>query len=512
MMRWIILLVLCSSVLADEIEWVDPQEKILRMDEHVVRDGFIIEASDFYDNAVLITVYDHNNTILARNITYAGEFMVMDEINITVLDLQMVKGNIGAIHGINVTIDQWVKIQTRLAGKPAPIVSIIPYERMRDNKTIVRHVFSPGEEILMNFSIKNEGKAVLKNVSLRINSTLPLLSGERLNYDLDELKREDAEVITVGFKAPLLKERKTFTISAELKGNDILKKEYKAVDSTHIEVVPQIEKTGDIMLKKYVSEKVYIGDIAVVTISIKNNMGRNIDITLVESLPAGIEPLNTNLTWNLSLQPYEQKSISYKIKPTKPGIYIFPAGSSQVKYHQNVIYNAQSNRLVVSGPYVVLKKSASSTEVIKGENLTITIEAKNIGDITAMVRLRDDVPSNYTLSEKEMRSLRYTMILRPGEKALISYVLNTPNIGSFALPPAKGIVYDQFLYTDERYTQRAISNILVINVSKSTTIVTQVKKTPVKVIKSKSIKSTKAYETSSGLRKYFMLLISIIRK
>ncbi len=461
----LIIILYISPVLADKIEWVDPQEKILRMNQHVLRDNYIIEASDFYENEVLITVY-RNHTMLARNITRAGDSMVVGDINITILDIERVRGNIGAMHGLNVTIDQWVKIQTKVVGRPAPIVSIMPYERQEDNKTIVRHVFSPGDEILMNFSISNEGKAVLKNVSLRINSTLPLLSGEKLNYDLEDFRAEDTKVITVGFKAPLLKERKSFSVSAELRGNDVLGRAYQVVDSTYVKVIPQVVKTREITLRKYVSERVYMGDIGVVTISIKNNMGRELKAILNDTLPSGIIALNTKLMWNLTLKPHESTSITYTIKPQKPGVYIFPAGSAKLMYDDVVVRNRKSSRMVVSGPYVVLKKSVNKLDVIVGENITITTEAMNMGDTTAIVRLRDEVPANYTLSDTNSTDIiKRIMILRPGRRASISYVLNTTTSGSFVLPPAKALIHDQFLYLDERYTYKAVSNTVVINVS-----------------------------------------------
>ena len=179
----IMLIILFTGIVpafADETEWVDPQEKTLRLAETFSREGFLIEASDFYENSALITVYDISGNFIISNITRINDYFVVNsQLNITVIDLKESKGNIGAGHGVNVVVDQWVKINTRVVGRPLPVVSIIPYGKEIDNKIVVNHAFLPGSEIGINFSLKNEGKAVLKNLTFKINSTLPLFYDDR---------------------------------------------------------------------------------------------------------------------------------------------------------------------------------------------------------------------------------------------------------------------------------------------------------------------------------------------
>lgn len=515
---FLILIIVCIGILpalADDIEWVDPQEKTLRLAESFFREGFLIEASDFYDNTALITVYDTDRRILTRNITRIDDYIVInDKLNITVKNLREISGNLSVGRGLNVTVDQWVKIQTRIAGRPAPKVSIIPYGKQINNKTIVSRVFLPGSEIFINFSIKNEGKAVLKNLTLKINSTLPLLQGEKLDYELLNLGAgNESETITVRFIAPFIKERSSFNISAEAKGNDVFGKAHRAADSTYIEVGPRI----GIAFRKYVSEKVYMGDIAVVSISIENNGSQKIDnMSLTETLPAGLEPLDANLSWNFTLGPYEQKSIYYKIKPQKPGIYIFTPGSSRIEYQGRLEYCEKPAKLIVSGPYVVLIKSANIYDPVKGEDITITLEAKNIGDATAIIKLNDSVPADYTLSDvrlEKYKTILNTTVLHPGSSASFSYILKTNATGSFILPPVKATVLDQFLYQDERYAQRVSSNELAINVSEPikleipTIKITPPKRTPETIEKPIAAPTPKP---SAGFQGYIVLIFILL--
>ena len=142
-------------------------------------------------------------------------------------------------------------------------------------------------------------------------------------------------------------------------GYDIYGKTHSAADSASIELIPPFDNKIDLI--KYVSEKVYMGDVAIVSINIRNNGSQKLyNVNLTESLPQGIEPIDTNLSWNFTLGPFEQKTISYMVKPQKPGTYFFLPGSSIIEYRGVLDYNKKPIKLIVGGPYVVLLKYASS--------------------------------------------------------------------------------------------------------------------------------------------------------
>lgn len=472
MQKILILLLIISlsaiPVIAEDIEWVDAQVKTLRFDEFISRDGYLIQATDFNNGSVLITVFRANKSFVTRNISRKGESQeINNELNITILDLQEVRGTIGANRGMNVVVDSWVKIQTKIAGKPLPKISIFSYQGKINNRTKVSPSFRSNSEIWVDFLIKNDGKALLKNFIFKINSTLPLVAGEKLDYDLYELKGgNESDMITVRFIAPFVDQNKLFTIIAQVDGKDMFGRSYKVTEEKNIEVVPFFSNSGIINIRKYVSEKVFLGDLAVVSLYIENNGSKRIsNITLSETLPSGLEPLTNNLKWNFTLEPFQTESISYQIKPKKPGNYFFMPGSSRIEYKDELYYNNKTSKLIVTGPYVVLTKSASAIDVVKGENVTILIEAKNLGDATAIVKLSDEVPVNYSLFGSLSDTIFDIMILRPGKSATLSYELNTTVAGNFSLSIVKAKVTDQLLYEDDRYTQRIFSNSLNIEVS-----------------------------------------------
>ncbi len=524
----IILIIFYSSifpVFAEEPEWVDPQEKTMRMTESFTREGYVIEATDFYDYSALITVFDTKGNLVTRNVTRIDDYFVVDDrLNISIINLQEVRGNIGANLGLNVSVDQWVKIRTRVKGRPSIKLSIIPKGIEINNKSIVRHTYIPGSEIAVNFSVRNEGKARLKDMILKINTSMPVLYDEKLNYEILELGAgNESDPITVRFQAPYTGERKSISIMVEAIGYDIYGKAYRAADSAFIELIPPFDNKID--LKKYISEKVYMGDVAVVSINIRNNGSQKLDnVNLTDSLPPGIEPIDTNLSWNFTLGPFEQKTISYMVKPQKPGIYFFLPGSSIIEYQGVLDYNKKPIKLIVGGPYVVLLKYASSYDIFKGDNVNVTVEAKNMGDATAIVKLNETIPANYSLTfgNQTYETVSDTMVLHPGMSGSFSYLLFASGTGGFILPPAKAIILDKILYKDERYTQRATSAEVIIKVreplkmelssSKMTSI-------PKKSTSPESIETNVPSETpksSAGFEGYifiiFVLVIVVIRK
>ena len=477
-----------GGVHGGDIEWVDPQEKTLGLAENFTRNNFIIEATDFYDDgnngSAVITVYGNgkygtSSGIISQTIAREGDsWNVTDIANITTMNIEIenlkeIKGNASANEGVNVLVDERVKIRTMLAGKPVPILSVMPLERKLNNRTFIDRIFSPGSEISINFSIANEGKATLRNVTLIVNgnnmSELPLLiSDDSLHFELPDLKANDTNIVNIRFRAPYIGKNKNFTIFGVVTGNDVFGRSYNATDSTYITVRPFADKMVEV--KKYLPDKIYMGDFAYVALYINNNWGISISgINLTEDIPEGFEHLDDlysrNLT-NFTLGPYENKFVEYKLKPMKPGIYTFPAGSSIVEWKYGtgmgggMEYNNKSNILIVNGPYIELRKSG----IINGDNIEIKIDARNVGDMTGIVRLRDTIPKGGTTIK--------SLVVHPDSTASFSYNISKAEVaglisgGEVTLPHTDAVVLDQFLYSNDRYAQRAISNDLVLDMAK----------------------------------------------
>lgn len=288
------------------------------------------------------------------------------------------------------------------------------------------------------------------------------------------------------------------------------------MDSAYIEIEPPYD--NNIEVGKFIPEKVYMGDSPVVSLIIRNNGSQKLDnVNLTDSVPRGLEPLDTNLSWNFALGPFEQKLISYSIRPQKPGIYLFLPGSSIVEYQGTFGYNKKPNKLIVNGPYVVLTKSANNYDILNGENINVTVEAKNLGDATAIVKLIDTLPMNHTLNSENQtyELISDTMVLHPGISESFSYSLLTSGTGSFILPPANATILDKIMYKDERYTQRATSAELIIKVREPLNVdLSSVKRTsiPKKTGSPEGISniSSSTPKSVAGFQGYIFIILFIV--
>lgn len=469
------------SVPEGDIEWVDPQDKTLSLAENITRENFIIEATDFYESSAILTVYTYDNEEVERIIVRKGDyFNIADKTNITIMNVTILdyiekRGTLSAQEGLNITIDQRIKIRTRLVGQPVPRLSIMPWERKQNNRTFVDRIFVGGSDISINFSIKNEGKSTLRGIHLVLNKSDImgvemgglgfLFSNEQLDRELPELKANETVTENIRFIAPTVTKRKNFIISAKVVGKDVFGREYDTSDSTYVIIRPLVEKLVDI--KKYIPEKMYMGDYLYVSVYIKNNGYNDINgMNLTEDIPAGFVPLDNfyynNLT-NFTLRGNENKLVMYKLKPIRPGIFYFGNKSSTLEWgkdrDEEVEYNNHTNRLIVNGPYVEIRKTG-----VKGSNkITVNIIARNSGDMTAIVKFRDIVPMN--------RGIAKTLVIRPSSTVTYTYSIDKSNLtnitfnGKFTLPHVDATVVDQFLYTNDRYTQHIVSNDLVMNLS-----------------------------------------------
>lgn len=500
-------MLITPTAIAKDEEWTDPQEDVLRLSESFVKDIFVIEATDFFDNSVLMTVYarndndnsiDYNNRIDSNtmhlgdswNVTYKNS-----TINILIKDFRDDKGSIGAYLGLNVTVDQWANVYTRVAGKPVPVVSIVPNERHMENRTIVQRVFTPGSEATINFTVKNVGKAKLKDLKLNINTTLQLLYHEdKSYYELPTLETGDSTTTSVRFRVP--DHYGNFSIFAEVNGVDFLGRKYYDNDSIYIIVQPSIDK---LVLTKNIPEKNYMGDITYAILTIKNNDNNNISVDIVDKIPANFEIVHENksvmigekddevfletvgriVSWNIALEGNSEKVVVYKMRAKKPGIYQFGAACANVEEIgtkcSNIPNKASNGMLIVSGPYVELTKLV---ENVDSDDIRIKIRMDNKGDRTAIVRLVDYVPINYTLTNTLDRDANISInksdfnrivfkpiILRSQGSSSVNYILhrnNVNNVSDYRLLPAEATISDQFLYFEDRYVQKIISNELIV--------------------------------------------------
>ncbi len=446
--------------LYSDIEWVNPRTSILHMGDTLEREGYTIEATDILNQSAFISIYDKKGDRVFEAVMGAGDVSVFNNIlNITLVKVNYTEPVFGS--GI-VEADTWVKIRVRVRGRPGIRVTVFTDQEE----------YTPGDTITVNASVVNTGRAILKRAFLEVNSTLPLrempegrwgFAGDRIIFDLHELEAgESSPIYQIRFKAPSNLTGQSYLITARAWGEDVLGEKYEKTDKTTAHILP----AHRVELVKYASEKIYLGDTAYITITARNNGSIPIPhATLTDTLPPDLQG-NTTLTWNLTLPPGGQKSITYQVKPRPPGTILTPPATLRWQL-QGVNYTLRSNtpKIIVSGPEVTAVKKADPKQLTQGETATITLTLKNSGDLAAVVTVKDTLPSNATL---KTGSPNWSGILYPEEPRTLTYTLQFNQTGTYNLPPAQLEIIDKPHYTpgyrQSRYYHKKTTNKATIRV------------------------------------------------
>ncbi len=415
------------AVPSGDIEWGEPHVHLLHIGESVVRGDYVIEATDFFSNYALITIYDKDWNRLASNVTCTGEYVEWNNsINVSLLEVHT---SIGNTSRLNVPVDQWIKIESRLVGVPRLTIAL----------QSEKYLHTAGEEISINVSIRNYGTGRLKNARLVLNTDLTPVNGDKTEYDLYEIAADNtsednnlSKMINVRFKAPASIYNATYNITGVVTGEDLFGNLYRKEDTVHVKVLG----SHRVEAHKYVRERAYIGEKVYVTLSVLNNGTVSLkNLTLTDALPKPLHPPpNYSLRWSFDLPPGAHKSISYPCIAKSPGAYVLPPAVLNWEFN-NINYTLQTERprVVLSGPSVSVVKTANRTKIPPNGRVKISLVATNTGDQAAIVRIEDHIPESVKLVSGD---LYRSLIVYQNETKRHTYTLELPANGTITLPPA----------------------------------------------------------------------------
>lgn len=312
--------------------------------------------------------------------------------------------------------------------------------------------YKPTSTIQLYVQVKNIGSEDAADVALdiQVNTGLRkkegILKWQRLN-NTDTLKKGEEITVPVSFYTPLLFDETDFAlnVTAESTWQDRNRtKVFKASNTSNftVRVLPQ----WDFTIQKSVKKEVHIGDIPVVSLTVQNTGGNDIDLEVVDTVPDGFTLLGGNLTWKPRLKKGDSWTETYRIKPRHPASLSLPPAKSTYRTNlRNYTVESNSPSLLIYGPYIVLDK-AFPAEAEAGSNVTVTLKVSNTGDRLAIVNLTDRIPQEarfvYGITTAQLS-------LQGGESKTFEYVLAFQNTGAFTIPPAEASFYEH-LYTTYR--------------------------------------------------------------
>ncbi len=304
-----------------------------------------------------------------------------------------------------------------------------------------KYVSSYTTDVVATVKIENTGSADAVNVDMVIDSELPINRGS-LKYHYDKIKLGESVTETITFASPILTEQKTFSISANVSGYDVMNIPYSAKSVKSFSMAAELPVV--LSVKKSTVDKMYLKDYTIVSLSVKNN-GRldatNVNIT--DSLPPGFRLLgNQSLHWVVDIPVHEEWEYRYLVRPVeanKEGV-VFPAAIVEFTVRDE-FYSIESNKpkIIVYGPKIVLKKQTDVSEFNPGDTVTVTVTAENTGSTPTRVTIVDTLPAYVTLVSGGTTGEKF---LEATMKMSFSYKLRIDASETIILPAANAEYFE----------------------------------------------------------------------
>lgn len=490
----VVLLILFSASISPatifspkDIEWATAVTGTLHMNEVLTNGEYKVKAVQFaspvpgikdikgnivpeYDVDPMVVLEIYKKGVLIKQIimTEQSEPYIDPDYEVKVSATEFMPGN--AKEWVFEYYNPWVKISIQLRGKPKLEVSV------SSDKT--SYTSYDDHVITSKVEVKNTGDAFAKNVDVNLDiGELKLRGGStsqlhQYYYKIEKGESRSYEVILL---VPKLIDENTYTLKAEVKGFDVKGLEYNASTSLSLTVSP---KQNYLTVSKAVSkDRIYLTDTIFVRIIVTNSgMFDAYDIQVNDSMEEHFELLtDTSLSWFISrLEPGQEWSTVYSIKPLETNLegFTLPVATAQFmvnnkKYHAT----SQTPKVIVNGPKIILNKTVDKSVVGIGEDVTVTVNINNVGNIPTRVLVKDFLPDGVSFVRG---NTSLTTFLEVNKPKMLSYVIRMDKEGVVQLPHAianyTGVEYIGIVHSK---ISSNVLNITVIDPSKITSLPTQ---------------------------------------
>ncbi|MCQ1536736.1 DUF11 domain-containing protein [Methanosarcina sp. KYL-1] len=441
-----------AALAADDVEWVEKLDgKKLYWGDSVTVTGYVIKAEDFHeDGAVFITISKDGEELKSGPLTAGMELEYDDEIKVYA---QKVDPNYETIKkdGIEFRTGNWnpyAELDVLIRGKPEFDIDVDTEQDTYDPK------YAADSRIDVTINVKNDGDAKAENVVLTIDTAgLEVISGKTKYTYTEVLKGESKEPITLTLKVPAPWEDTNFKIIAKTTCQDIKDEEYENEGSKTV----KIKQKWDLVVSKSATKERHMGEPVYVSVNVRNGGLCDINnIELTDSIVSGMRlEKETELSTTLSLKAGEAAAevFKYTLIPEKPGDFTFPkttASFTLANGQSKTVNSDNSEKTKIYGPNIILTKSLDKTKLNPGDELTVTLTAKNTGNVDSSVTVTDTVPpeAKFISGEKDFKG-----VLQSGGGAkTIKYVIQMHSEGEIQLPPCKATFLDLEDYKGEVYS------------------------------------------------------------
>ena len=439
-----VVLVFCMPISAhtsDDVEWkMVVDSTTLRWADSVTNGEYVIIAEDFDKESLVYIAISKDGHVREYAPLGVGDELIADgEIKV-------------CVRAVDPDIKTWadevsnpsVAIRIYRRGLPSLNIKIITDEELYDPKSS-----STPSTITATITVKNTGDAKIENVDLAIDTGgLELTDGD-LTYQYTQiLKGKSMDAVVIKMKTPLsCVDTTSFIISAEAKGYDMKGVEYKG----SVSIPVSIAKNWELIVAKAADEKIYMTETTHVHVDVINMGICDLDsITITDVIAEDFElKESTTLEKTISLKAGTRELFGYVLKPTMPGTFTVPAVTARFTAPNGKEHaiSSETPRITVYGPNIVLTKTVSRSNVNSGDEVKVTVNVQNIGNVDASVTASDSLPSTATFVSGDTG---FKELLKSGSSKSFSYVIRMKTSDEVKLPAATARFIDRQGYNGER--------------------------------------------------------------
>ncbi|MDD2613801.1 MAG: BatD family protein [Methanosarcina sp.] len=447
--------VLSMTTLAEEnIEWVKKQEgKKLYWGDTVTVDGYVIKAEDFnVDKCVFISISKDGEKLKTAPLSAGLDVVYNDRIKVYA---QKVDPNYETItkDGKEFKRSNWnpyAELNIFVRGEPNFDIKVETQKDAYDPKST--------ERIDVSIKLKNDGQSKAKDTILTIDTAgMEILKG-KARYTFGEvLKDETLEPMNLTLKPSAHWVDTDLKITAKTTCVDVKGDKYEDTGSKVI----KIEKIWGLIISKSIKKDYHMGKPVHVLVSVRNEGLCDINDIIIKDSVVSDMHLQKAATFEktLSLKSGETagKVFEYTLIPEKPGEFTIPQAIATF-----TLPNGQSGEtcsdcsenVKIYGPEISITKTVDRQQLNSGDKLTVTVTAKNTGNIDASVTLTDTIPPEAKFISGET-SFKQVLRSAGGSKTIV-YVMQMHKEGEINLPACKATFIDIDEYSGEVFSDTPV--------------------------------------------------------
>ncbi len=423
MMKTLFAYLLLASMIGTAVEWGDRAEGELRWGETIQIDEYSLEAADFTPEdvtprMVMLKLRKGEELIATRALKSGDSFSLDDEVMVVAEEVRV------RDYLLDESVEPRAKVVLLVRAVPELRVRVVSDE----------DAYQAGDWAKLEIEIENVGMAKAEEVQIEVTSEPAIFNSKYTRSDLSpgEVWDEDPgtkeiDTIEERFKVPSVPGPEEVFVRAHATYLDTEGDFHESWGGTSFDLF------GPLKVNKYTEDTIKFGKKSFVHLTLSNGGNRTLDVELSDSAGRDFQA-DTALKWKMTIPPGGAQTASYSVSSKKPGEgQILPSAEATYSLDGKVYKVTSTSPAVdVIGPLVEVEKEASAKSVKAGEEVTVTLMAKNVGNRRTKASVEETVPAWARLTSGETE---LSQLLLPGEIATLMYTISCPEAGSFEIPP-----------------------------------------------------------------------------